>query len=321
MPGFALLFPGQGSQYVGMGQDLYASSPAARAVFDEADLASHGQLKRVIFEGPSEELTDTANAQPALYVTSMACWAALREALGHAMAAQPRFVAGHSLGEYTALAVSGAYSFADGLKLVSERGRVMKTAGEAQPGAMAAILGLSAEEVAEACRQAEAQAQQTVVVANDNAPGQIVISGTTAAVRAAGEAARSLGAKRALPLAVSIASHSPLMRGAVERFRPVLRQAQVSAPMLPAVANRSARPLATADEVVAELEGQLTSPVRWTESIEYMLGHGITAFLEIGPKDVLTGLLKRIAPHAAGIACGDLDGVARAAEFLRQQGA
>jgi [acyl-carrier-protein] S-malonyltransferase len=321
MPGFALLFPGQGSQYVGMGQDLYASSPAARAVFDEADLAWQGRLRRVIFEGPAEELTDTVNAQPALYVTSMACWAALREALGDASSIRPEFVAGHSLGEYTALAVSGAYSFETGQRLVTERGRAMKAAGEAQPGAMAAILGLSAKDVAEACRQAEAQTHETVVIANDNAPGQIVVSGTTAAVSAAAEFARTLGARRAIPLAVSIASHSPLMRGAVERFGPVLRQAEMGAPVLPVLANRSARSLATADEVVAELEGQLTSPVRWTETIEYMVEHGIEIFVEVGPKDVLTGLLKRIAPTATGIACGDLAGVARAAEVLGPLGA
>jgi [acyl-carrier-protein] S-malonyltransferase len=321
MPGFALLFPGQGSQYVGMGQDLYVSSPAARAVFEEADLMWQGRLRRVVFEGPAEELTDTVNAQPALYVTSMACWAALREALGGASSILPEFVAGHSLGEYTALAVSGAYSFETGLRLVTERGRAMKAAGEVQPGSMAAILGLGAEDVAEACRRAEAQTHETVVIANDNAPGQLVVSGTTAAVSAAAEFARALGARRAITLAVSIASHSPLMRDAVERFGPVLRQAEMSAPALPVLANRSARALATTDEVLAELEGQLTSPVRWTETIEYMVGHGIDTFVEVGPKDVLTGLLKRIAPAATGIACGDLAGVARAAEVLRPRGA
>lgn len=320
MPGFALLFPGQGSQCVGMAQELYTSSPAARAVFDEAELIWPGELKRIAFAGPAEELNDTANAQPALYVTSMACWAALCEALDRNPAVQPSFVAGHSMGEYTALAVAGAFSFATGLQLVGERGRAMQAAGTARPGVMAAVLGLSAEEVALACRKATEQTQETVVIANDNAPGQQVISGTAAAVGAAGDLARGLGARRVLPLTVSIASHSPLMQEAVGLFGPTLQRAAVGAPSLPVIANRSARPLVTRDDVIAELEAQLTSPVSWAASIRYMVGRGITTFIELGPKDVLTGLLRRIAPGAAGIACGDRNGVARAAQALRQQG-
>ena len=319
MPRFALIFPGQGSQYVGMGQDLYASSAAARAVFDEADQASQGRLKDLLFEGPAERLTDTANAQLALFATSMACWAALREALGDEMEIQPAFVAGHSLGEYSALAAAGALSFDTGLGLVRERGRAMKAAGQAQPGQMAAILGLDGQAVAEVCEEAEAQAGGAVVIANENAPGQIVISGTPEAVRIASERAKDRGARRVVPLAVSIAAHSPLMEIAKARFAPALRQADLCAPRLPVIGNRHAQPLGSAEELVIELEEQLTSPVRWTASIEYMVERGVSTFIEVGPKDVLTGLLRRIAPAATGIPCGTVDGVRQAAQHLRQE--
>lgn len=319
MPGFALIFPGQGAQYVGMGQDLYASSAAARAVLDEADQAFQGQLKGLLFEGPAEKLTDTVNAQPALFATSMACWAALREALGDGTGLQPAFVAGHSLGEYSALAAAGAFSFETGLGLVRERGRAMKAAGQARPGQMAAVLGLDAHAVAEACEEAAAQTGGTVVIANDNAPGQIVISGTLEAVGVASERAKALGARRVVPLAVSIASHSPLMEVARARFAPVLRQADLCAPRLPVIGNRHARPLCSVEELVVELEEQLTSPVRWTASMEYVVERGVSTLIEVGPKDVLTGLLRRIAPAATSIPCGTIDGVRQAAHYLRQE--
>jgi [acyl-carrier-protein] S-malonyltransferase len=321
MPEFALLFPGQGSQYVGMGQDLYNGSPAARRIFDEADRLWQGQLKRIIFEGPTEELTDTANAQPSLFVTSLACWSALCDALGSDQSPQPACLAGHSLGEYTALAVAEAFSFSTGLELVQERGRAMKAAGEAGPGCMAAILALDVQTVDEICRQAAAQTGGTVVIANDNAPGQIVISGTHEAVQAAGELAKALGAKRVVPLAVSIAAHSPLMTNAAARFASALRRADLRPPRFCVVGNRDAQPLASVRQMLAELEGQLTSRVRWTASVQYMVRQGISTFVEVGPKDVLTGLLKRIAPGANGISCGNLSGVEQAAQLLRQQAA
>ncbi len=319
MPGFAMIFPGQGSQQVGMGHDLYATSPAARAVFDEADLAWQGSLTRLIFEGPAEELTDTANAQPALFTTSLACLAALREALGGGPGPEPSLIAGHSLGEYSALAASGAFSFAAGFALVRERGRVMRAAGQAKPGRMAAILGLDRDTVGAICQEARDRAGQPVVVANDNAPGQVVISGTIDAVQVASEIAQGRGARRVLPLQLSIAAHSPLMEPAAASFLPLLRRAEITDPRVPVIANRDACPLTSAAGIVAELGGQLTSPVRWTDTIQYMVQHGITTFIEVGPKDVLTGLLKRIAPGVTGMACGGADGVAQAAQFLRQQ--
>ena len=316
MPGYALVFPGQGSQYIGMGRDLHASSPAARAVFDEADTASQGLLTRLIFGGPAEQLTDTVNAQPAIFAVSMACWAALRASAG---VLEPAFVAGHSLGEYSALAAAGVFSFATGLHLVRERGRVMKDAGQAQPGGMAAILGLSAEDVSALCRQATEATGAPVVAANDNAPGQIVISGAHEAVQAASELAKGRGAKRVLPLAVSIAPHSPLMQPAAEHLAPILRQTEFRAPHPPVIGNVGARPLTCADQVMAELYAQLTSPVCWTDSIRFLVGEGISTFIEVGPKDVLTGLIKRIAPEATCIPCGTVEGVEQATRLLREQ--
>ncbi len=318
MSSVALVFPGQGSQYVGMGQEIYSTSEAARQVIDKADRIWQGRLKRIMFEGPAEALTDTANAQPVLYVTSYACWAALQEALGEQAAVQPAFVAGHSLGEYTALAVAGAFSFAVGLQVVTKRGEAMKAAGEARPGRMAAVLGLSSDLVQQACREAAAQTGEPVVVANDNAPGQIVISGSLKAVAEAGEYAKRSGAKRVIPLAVSIAAHSPLMQDATSHLATVLCQAEIGSLRLPVIGNRSARPLAGEAGVLEELEAQLVSAVQWTASIRYMLEQGVTTFIEVGPKDVLTGLLKRIAPEATGMACGDQAGVAAAAALLRQ---
>ncbi|MCL6429391.1 MAG: ACP S-malonyltransferase [Anaerolineae bacterium] len=317
MPGYAVLFPGQGSQFVGMGRDLYDASAAARAIFDEADNLWQGELTRLVFEGPAEQLTDTVNAQPALYVTSLACWAALQEALA-GPADAPAVAAGHSVGEYAALAIAGAFSFSTGFGLVSERGRAMKAAGDGDPGGMAAILGLDLETVSDICREATAQTGQVVVVANDNAPGQVVISGSPEGARVAGELARARGARRVVPLAVSIAAHSPLMEPAATRFREALHRADLHPPRIPVIANRDARPLDSAEAVAAELEAQLISPVRWTSSIQYIIDQGISTFIEVGPKDVLTGLVRRIAPEATCIPCGDLAGVRQAADAIRQ---
>jgi len=319
MPGFAVLFPGQGSQYVGMGQDLYDSSPAARTIFEAADRVCGKPLTRVLFEGPAEVLTDTAYAQPALFVMSLACWAALREALADGPELEPAFAAGHSVGEYAALTIAGAIAFADALQLVCQRGQAMRAAGETQPGRMAAILGLNIDVVERICREASQSAGEPVVVANDNAPGQIVISGSSAAVQAASEMAKAEGAKRVIPLAVSIAAHSPLMEAAMARFSPALRQVVFQAPRVSVIGNRYARPLATAEEVVSELDAQLTSQVRWTSSIRYIVEQGASAFVELGPKDVLTGLVRRIAPPATCLPCGTVSDVARAAQFLREQ--
>ncbi len=323
MPAFAVLFPGQGSQYVGMVQDVYAASPAARALIDEADsIAAQGELKPLMFAGPAERLTDTVNAQPALFAASLACWAALREALGDgASLARPAFVAGHSLGEYSALAAAGTFTYRAGLELVAERGRAMRAAGEARPGMMAAVLGMGVEAVENACAEATAQTGQAVVVANDNAPGQVVISGTSEGVRAAADLARTRGAKRVVPLAVSIAAHSPLMEQARILFAPALQRTSMQTPAIPVIGNREARPLADAGAVAAELDAQLVSPVRWTATILYLAEQGITTFVEVGPRDVLTGLGKRIAPAATFVPCGTAAEVQQVARLLRERAA
>mgnify|MGYP000050081462 CR=1 FL=1 len=219
---------------------------------------------------------------------------------------------------FIALGVAGAFSFAAGLGLVIERGRAMRRAGEERPGSMAAILGMDADAVSAVCREASTQVREPVVVANDNAPGQIVISGTPRGVQAAGDLARAKGARRVVPLAVSIAAHSPLMEPAVALFAPCLRQVKWNPPLTPVIGNREARPLATVDDVLLELERQLVSPVQWTASIRYMVERGVTAFIEVGAKDVLTGLVKRIEPSVTCLPCGNMSGVEQAAQLVRE---
>jgi [acyl-carrier-protein] S-malonyltransferase len=287
----AYLFPGQGSQRVGMGRDLYEAYPAAREVFDEADRILGFSLSRLCFEGPEETLTDTVNAQPALFTTSRACWRALQSAVPGAFPA-PSFVAGHSLGEYSALAAAGALDFANGLRLVRERGRLMKLAGERSPGGMAAILGLDDAIVDEICLQA--REEKVVQTANYNAPGQVVISGDAVALERAMALATEAGARRVVRLAVSIAAHSPLMACIADDFRLAVESTPLRDPAAPVVANITAGPLASVAAIREEMVGQLTSPVRWVASMQYVLNEGVTTFVELGPGQVLTGLLKRI---------------------------
>jgi len=289
----AFLFPGQGAQQVGMGRDLYDAHPAAREVYDEADRILGFSLSRLCFEGPEETLTDTLNAQPALFTTSMACWRAL-EAVAPGAFPAPSFVAGHSLGEYSALAAAGALDFAAGLGLVRERGRLMKLAGERSPGGMAAILGLDDAVVDEVCQQALNETDGFVQAANYNAPGQIVISGDKAALEQAMAVANDAGARRVVRLAVSIASHSPLMACIADEFRLAVESTPLRDPAVPVVANVTARPLASVAAIREEMVGQLTSPVCWVASVQYILNEGVTTFVELGPGQVLTGLLKRI---------------------------
>ena len=300
------VFPGQGSQYVGMGRDLYETYAEARALFDEADGTLGFSLSRLCFEGPKEELDDTINTQPAILAMSVACFKALgtrykvqgkgRENLEpRTLNLEPAFVAGHSMGEYTALVAAGALDFADGLRLVRERGHVMKEAGELNPGAMAAIIGLDAGTLQEICQEASFQLPVSIVqIANYNAPGQIVISGHKEALERAMELAKERGARRVIPLAVSIASHSPLMQPAADAFASIVAQVDFHQPRVPVVANVTAAPITTVAEIRKELVEQLTSTVRWVESIQYMIAQGVTTFVEIGPKNVLTGLIRRI---------------------------
>ncbi len=307
MSDVALIFPGQGSQVVGMGRDLAAQYPAAAAVFAEADAVLGFPLSRLCFEGPAEVLTDTINAQPAILAASIAALRAWEATNG---IPQPRYVAGHSMGEYSALCAAGVLSLADGLRLVRERGRLMKRAGEAQPGGMAAVLGLDRALLEAACAQAGRETGRVVQIANDNAPGQIVISGDRIALERAGELAKAAGARRVIPLAVSIAAHSPLMQSALDDFRRAVEATPMRPPAIPVISNVQARPLDGLSAIREELVLQLISPVRWTESVGWMAAQGVATFIEVGPGTVLTGLVKRIAPAARTANVGDAESIA-----------
>ena len=281
----AWLFPGQGAQHVGMGRDLYEQIPPARAVFAAADQALGFSLSSLCFEGPEDELTRTVNTQPALVTHSVAALLAAVEA--GSVTRQPAFVAGHSLGEYAALIVAGAMSFEDGLRLVRERGRLMQEACDATPGTMAAVLGLEAEAVAALCQQHGAS------ICNVNAPGNITVGGAAEAVAAVSEAAGEAGASRVVPLDVAGAFHTPLMQDAADVMREVLAAASFEEPRIPVVSNVSGRLLDGAADLPGELAAQVTSPVLWADSVRTMLDGGVTSFLEFGPGQVLTGLVRR----------------------------
>ncbi len=287
---FAWVFPGQGAQSVGMGRALWEASPAARTLYAQADDLLGRPLSRLCFEGPEEVLRATVNAQPALFVTSLACLAALQEAWGGPLPA-PRCLAGHSLGELTALVAAGALAFAEGLRLVQERGRLMQQAGEQQQGTMAAVLGLTREAVEAACQAV--QDHGPVVVANDNAPGQVVVSGTPEAVAAVVERLRQAGARRIVPLNVSGAFHSPLMATAAAAFAALVEGAAIGDPQVPVISNVTAEPLTSAAAVRHELRQHLLASVRWAESVRTMARLGVTRVLEIGPGTVLSGLIRR----------------------------
>ena len=299
----ALVFPGQGSQVVGMGRDVAQAYPVARETFAEADDVLGFSLSQLCFEGPEEALQDTYNTQPAIFTTSIAILRALYSA---GFAARPAFLAGHSLGEYSALVASGALAFADGLRLVRERGRLMKLAGEREPGGMAAVLKLDDHTVEEICRQASAETGRVVQIANYNSPGQVVISGHNEALERAIQLAEAAGARRVIRLAVSIASHSPLMASITNEFRRAVMDTPLQAPQMAVVGNVTARPLMSIEEIREEMVCQLTSSVRWVDSVTYMAAQGVTHCIEIGPKDVLTGLIPRIHPEMKATSCSTL---------------
>jgi [acyl-carrier-protein] S-malonyltransferase len=283
-------FPGQGSQKVGMGQDLYKVSPAAAAVFDQADDVLGIPLSRLCFEGPDRDLNDTFNTQPAILTTSIAILRALQERVAY----KPAFVGGHSLGEFSALVAAKALSFKEALLLVRERGRLMKEADELSPGGMAAVIGLDAKQLESICTDARESAGGYLGIANDNCPGQVVISGDESALAVGMEMAKEAGAKRAIRLEISIAAHSPLMGDAAVSFRRALEACTINAPQVAFVANATAGPLADPDQIREALGRQLTSPVRWTESVQWMIKQGANRFIEVGPGEVLTGLVRRI---------------------------
>ena len=305
MSQLAFVFPGQGSQSVGMGRAFADASPAAASVFAAADRALGAPLSTLAWEGPAEQLDLTENAQPALLATSIAIMAALRERWAERglEAPVPAFAAGHSMGQYSALVAAGALTIEDGVRLVRERGRLMQASGQGRDGAMAALIGLDDDRLPELV--AGASAHGIFVVANRNAPGQVVVSGVRSAVEAGAELARSFGARRAIVLPVSVAAHSPLMAEAAEGMRAALGGVEFLDPEPPLLANSDARPIATAAACRAELVEHLTTGVDWIRVVEQMVANGVTTFVEVGPGRVLTGLIKRISPDAEVIPADD----------------
>lgn len=297
----AFVFPGQGSQVVGMGRDLTAQFPIARQTFEEADSILGFALSKLMWDGPDTDLNDTINTQPALYVHSLAA----QRVFTHL---HPDFVpaalVGHSLGELSALAASGALSFSDSLRLVRRRGELMKLAGEKNPGGMAAILNLDIPGLEKVCAEASTEGE-SVQVANDNCPGQVVISGAKAAVERAMAGAKNAGAKRALPLAVSIAAHSQLMDSIQADWNAAVDSALIIDPQIPVIGNVHAKAMTTADELRADIKAQMQSRVRWTESVQKMTGSGIRTFVEVGSGSVLIGLIRRIDSSVTGLPLGN----------------
>jgi len=305
MDRIAFVFPGQGSQYVGMGRALADASPAAAAVLAEADLALGAQISRLAFDGPAEELDMTVNAQPALVAVSIAFLAAMRERWSAAgvPAPEPAYAAGHSMGQYSAMVAAGVISLGDAVRLVRERGRQMQGSGQGRSGAMAAVIGLDNARLDELV--ALGAPHGSLTVANRNAPGQVVISGDRAAVEAAAAGAKGLGARLVKVLPVSVAAHSSLMAEAATGMARVLAPVNFSDPVIPLLANADARPISTAAGARDELIEHLTRGVDWIAAVQKMADDGVTTFVEVGPGKVLTGLIKRIAPEANVIAVDD----------------
>ena len=297
----AFIFPGQGSQAIGMGRDLAAAFPVAKQTFDEADELLGFSLSKLMWDGPAEELNDTVNTQPALYVHSLAAWRVLSLRLPDL---RPAALAGHSLGELSALSAAGALTFADGLRLVRTRGELMKRAGTLAPGGMAAILNLDIPALDNVCAEASREGE-TVQVANDNCPGQVVISGAKPAVERAMELAKAAGAKRALPLAVSIAAHSTLMNSIQPEWNAAVESVAMKDASALVWGNVAARSLTSAADLRADIMSQMQSRVRWTDSVRDMVGNGLTRFVEVGSGSVLGGLVKRIDSSVTSQALGN----------------
>jgi [acyl-carrier-protein] S-malonyltransferase len=313
----AFIFPGQGSQAVGMGKALAENFAVAREVYDEVDAALGQKLSQLMWEGPEAELTLTENAQPALMAVSMAVVRVLAAEHGITVANTAKFVAGHSLGEYAALAAAGTFTLADAARLLKIRGRAMQAATPVGTGAMAALLGL--DFAAATAVAAEAAAGDVCQAANDNSDGQVVVSGSKAAVDRALDIAKAKGAKRAILLTVSAPFHCALMQPAADAMAEALAAVAMQAPVVPVVANVTAGPLSDPAEIRASLVRQVTGTVRWRECMGYMAGQGgVTLFAELGAGKVLTGLVKKNAPAATGLAIGTADDMAAAAQHFKQ---
>jgi [acyl-carrier-protein] S-malonyltransferase len=310
----AFIFPGQGSQAVGMGKALFDAFPASRAVFEDVDAALGEKLSDLIFNGPEADLTLTANAQPALMAVSLAALRAMESEAGLSVAAQAIFVAGHSLGEYSALAAAGSLTISDTARLLRLRGQAMQKAVPVGVGGMCALIGAErqlAEEVAREAAQGE-----ICEVANDNGGGQVVLSGAKAAIERAIEIAKAKGIKRALPLPVSAPFHCSMMRPAAEAMKAALADVRIKAPSVPLIANVLAGPTSDPDVIRTKLVEQVTGQVRWRESVVMMAEAGVTKFVEIGSGKVLSGLVRRIAPGVDAMAVGSPDDVLAAKVFL-----
>jgi [acyl-carrier-protein] S-malonyltransferase len=304
----AFIFPGQGSQAVGMGKELAEAFPVAKQIFDEADTIFGFSFSRIMWDGPADELNETVNTQPALYVHSIAAYKLFTHLYPDF---RPASVAGHSLGELSALTASGALSFSDGLRLVRTRGELMKRAGDLNPGGMAAILGVDIPTLDQVCAEAST-ADEIVQVANDNCPGQVVISGHKPALERAMAGAKAAGAKRALPLAVSIAAHSPLMDSIQEEWNAAVDASSIGVPSIPVIGNVHSNVMHTADDLRADIKAQMQSRVRWTESVGEMQKNGIQVYVEAGSGEVLLGMVKRIDASAGRYPLGspkDFEGI------------
>jgi [acyl-carrier-protein] S-malonyltransferase len=337
----AFLFPGQGSQSVGMGAGVFATSSAARQVFETVDKALGFSLSTLCFQGPEDTLRDTVNAQPAIVTVSLALLAAFQEALSpHNFSwcspLMPGYTAGHSVGEITALVASGALDLNVAARLVQERGRLMHHEGTVCPGGMAAIIGMDADQLQEVCQEATTRALAhytahndgklahpglgRVIVANFNAPGQIVISGEHYALNAAMELAKKYGAKRVISLAVSGAFHSPVMEPAATGLARAIHAAAVQDATIPVISNIHAAPLTQAQAIREELARQIASPVQWIRTIEYLASAGVAVFIEIGPGQALTGMVKRIIKGATTVSISSAVDIEKAATTLREMG-